>query len=219
MKNRKRKRGEPMELRVNPTRMELLKLKKRLRVATRGHKLLKDKLDEMMKAFLELVEENRRLRNEVEDNLGRAFKGFTMARAVLSWNYLEAALASHRGQTGIKAERVSRMNVEVPRFTPVEEKDKNIYPYGLAETASDLDEAVRRLNSVFQSLIQLAQVEKTVELMAGEIERTRRRVNALEYVLIPQIEEQAKYITMKLEENERGNLIRLMKVKEMVGRG
>lgn len=208
-----------MQIRVNPTRVELLKLKKRLQVAIRGHKLLKDKLDEMMKKFLDLVEENRRLRNEVEENLGRAFKGFTMARAVLSWDYLETALASHRGQTGIKAEKVSRMNVEVPRFTLVDEEEKNIYPYGLAETTSDLDEAVRLLNSVFDSLVQLAQVEKTVELMAEEIERTRRRVNALEYVLIPQLEEQVKYITMKLEENERGNLVRLMKVKEIVGRG
>lgn len=207
-----------MELQVNPTRMELLRLKKRLRVATRGHKLLKDKLDELMKNFLELVEENRRLRTEVEDGLTRAFRGFAMARAVLSWSYLETALGARRDRRGVTAKPVTKMNMEIPNFI-LDEEETNIYPYGLAETTGDLDEAVRRLHSAFQPLIQLAQVEKTVELMAGEIERTRRRVNALEYVLIPQLEEQARYITMKLEENERGNLVRLMKVKEIVGHG
>lgn len=110
------------------------------------------------------------------------------------------------------------MNIEIPHFV-LDEEEPNMYPYGLAETTGDLDEAVRRLHSAFRPLIQLAEVEKTVELMAGEIERTRRRVNALEYVLIPQLEEQVRYITMKLEENERGNLVRLMKVKEIVGHG
>jgi V/A-type H+-transporting ATPase subunit D len=207
-----------MKLQVNPTRMELLRLKKRLRVAVRGHKLLKDKLDELMKNFLELVEENRRLRTEVEENLTRAFRGFAMARAVLSWSYLETALGAHKDRRGVTAQPVIRMNMEIPHFV-LDDEEPNIYPYGLAETTGDLDEAVRRLHSVFRPLIQLAEVEKTVELMAGEIERTRRRVNALEYVLIPQLEEQVRYITMKLEENERGNLVRLMKVKEIVGRG
>ena len=207
-----------MKLQVNPTRMELLRLKKRLRVAVRGHKLLKDKLDELMKNFLELVEENRRLRTEVEENLTRAFRGFAMARAVLSWSYLETALGAHKERRGVTAQPVIRMNMEIPHFV-LDDEEPNIYPYGLAETTGDLDEAVRRLHSVFRPLIQLAEVEKTVELMAGEIERTRRRVNALEYVLIPQLEEQVRYITMKLEENERGNLVRLMKVKEIVGRG
>jgi V/A-type H+-transporting ATPase subunit D len=207
-----------MKLQVNPTRMELLRLKKRLRVAVRGHKLLKDKLDELMKNFLELVEENRRLRTEVEENLTRAFRGFAMARAVLSWSYLETALGAHKDRRGVTAQPVIRMNMEIPHFV-LDDEEPNIYPYGLAETTGDLDEAVRRLHSVFRPLIKLAEVEKTVELMAGEIERTRRRVNALEYVLIPQLEEQVRYITMKLEENERGNLVRLMKVKEIVGRG
>jgi V/A-type H+-transporting ATPase subunit D len=207
-----------MKLQVNPTRMELLRLKKRLRVAVRGHKLLKDKLDELMKNFLELVEENRRLRTEVEENLTRAFRGFAMARAVLSWSYLETALGAHKERRGVTAQPVIRMNMEIPHFV-LDDEEPNIYPYGLAETTGDLDEAVRRLHSVFRPLIKLAEVEKAVELMAGEIERTRRRVNALEYVLIPQLEEQVRYITMKLEENERGNLVRLMKVKEIVGRG
>lgn len=205
-----------VEIRVNPTRMELLRLKRRLRVAVRGHKLLKDKLDELMKTFLELVEENRRLRNEVEASLGTAFMGFTMARAAISWDYLETAISSARKEARLKAKAETRMNVEVPSFKLEEENDKNIYPYGLAETSSELDEAIRLLNAGFKPLIQLAQVEKTVELLAGEIERTRRRVNALEYVLIPQLEEKVRFITMKLDENERGNLTRLMKVKDMV---
>ncbi len=207
-----------MKLQVNPTRMELLRLKKRLRVAVRGHKLLKDKLDELMKNFLELVEENRRLRTEVEESLTRAFRGFAMARAVLSWSYLETALGAHKERRGVTAKPVIKMNIEIPHFI-LDEEEPNTYPYGLAETTGDLDEAVRRLQSVFRPLIKLAEVEKAVELMAGEIERTRRRVNALEYVLIPQLEEQVRYITMKLEENERGNLVRLMKVKEIVGHG
>ena len=207
-----------MKLQVNPTRMELLRLKKRLRVAVRGHKLLKDKLDELMKNFLELVEENRRLRTGVEESLTRAFRGFAMARAVLSWSYLETALGAHKERRGVTAKPVIKMNIEIPHFI-LDEEEPNTYPYGLAETTGDLDEAVRRLQSVFRPLIKLAEVEKAVELMAGEIERTRRRVNALEYVLIPQLEEQVRYITMKLEENERGNLVRLMKVKEIVGHG
>ena len=207
-----------MRVQVNPTRMELLRLKRRLRVAVRGHKLLKDKLDELMKNFLELVEENRRLRTEVEESLTRAFRSFAMARAVLSWSYLETALGAHRERRGVTAKPVIKMNMEIPHFV-LDDAEPNIYPYGLAETTGDLDEAVRLLHAAFKPLVKLAEVEKTVELMAGEIERTRRRVNALEYVLIPQLEEQARYITMKLEENERGNLVRLMKVKEIVGRG
>ena len=205
-----------MEIRVNPTRMELLRLKKRLQVAVRGHKLLKDKLDELMKNFMELVEENQRLRREVEDSLGRAFMGFTMARAAISWNYLETAVGSSRRKARLEAKTTTRMSVEVPHFELKEEGDNSIYPYGLAETSSELDEAIRLLNSAFTPLIRLAQVEKAVEMMAAEIERTRRRVNALEHVLIPQLKETSRYIVMKLEENERGSLTRLMKVKEMV---
>lgn len=214
-----------MEIRVSPTRMELLNLKKRQQVAVRGHKLLKDKLDELMKTFLELIEENRRLRNEVEASLSRAFMGFTMARATISRKYLENAISSAQTQAKLQATTTTKMSVVVPRFELVESgreatgegKVENIYPYGLAETSSELDEAIRLLNASFKSLIQLAQVEKTVESMAAEIERTRRRVNALEYVMIPQLQEKIKYITMKLDENERASLTRLMKVKEMVG--
>lgn len=204
-----------MEIRVNPTRMELTKLKKRLAVAVRGHKLLKDKLDELMKNFFELVEENRRLRQKVTSDLALANGGFAMARAVMSREVLEAAIITSRGQAALEAKTQSKMNVEVPVFKLELEKAKG-YGFGLTETSGELDEAIQSLAETFASLVQLAQVEKTVELMAAEIERTRRRVNALEYVMIPQLREKAKYITMKLDENERGNLTRLMKVKEMV---
>jgi V/A-type H+-transporting ATPase subunit D len=171
---------------------------------------------------LELVEENRRLRNEVETSLSKAFMGFTMARATISREYLENAISSARTQAKLEATTTTRMSVAVPHFRLVENhkeaegRAENIYPYGLAETSSELDEAIRLLNASFKSLIQLAQVEKTVESLAAEIERTRRRVNALEYVMIPQLQEKIKYITMKLDENERANLTRLMKVKAMV---
>lgn len=204
-----------MEIRVNPTRMELSRLKKRLVVAVRGHKLLKDKLDELMKSFFDLVEENRRLRQKVEEDLARANGGFAMARAVMSREVLEAAIRTSRGQTILHAKTKSNMNVEVPIFDLELEKAKG-FGFGLTETSGELDEAIGLLAETFASLVQLAQVEKTVELMAAEIERTRRRVNALEYVLIPQLKDKAKFITMKLDENERGNLTRLMKVKEMV---
>ena len=204
-----------MEIRVNPTRMELLRLKKRLKVAIRGHKLLKDKLDELMKSFFDLVEENRKLRLQVEADLARAYGGFAMARAVMSREVLEAAIHTSKGRAELQAKTTSRMNVEIPQFEIKMERAKG-FGFGLTETSGELDEAIRFLAETFHSLIELAQVEKTVELMAGEIERTRRRVNALEYVLIPQLEQAAKFITMKLDENERGNLTRLMKVKEMV---
>lgn len=200
---------------MNPTRMELTRLKKRLATAVRGHKLLKDKLDELMKNFFDLVEENQELRRKVEANLATAFGGFALARAVISRSVLEAAISTSRGEAALEAGTTSRMGVEVPVFnlkmTPALGNG-----FGLTETSAEFDEAIDLLANSFQSMIELAQVEKTVELMAAEIERTRRRVNALEYVLIPQIRERIKYIAMKLEENERANLTRLMKVKEMV---
>ena len=204
-----------MEIRVNPTRMELLRLKKRLVTAVRGHKLLKDKLDELMKNFLELVEENQRLRTKVEEDLAQALDGFAMARAVISREVLEAAITTSRGDATLTAGTTSKMSVEVPVFS-LEMAPALGNGFGMTETSAELDEAVNLLANSFTSMVELAQVEKTVELMAAEIERTRRRVNALEYVLIPQLQEQIKYITMKLDENERSNLTRLMKVKEMV---
>jgi V/A-type H+-transporting ATPase subunit D len=206
-----------MEIMVNPTRMELLRLKKRLKVAIRGHKLLKDKFDELMKSFMKLVEENRRLRQAVESELAAATQGFMMARAVMSREALEAAIALPKVTAALTATTKNAMSIE----TPVFELQKaavvgGIYPYGFAQTSAELDQAIRKLSASLNNLIKLAEVEKTVELLAAEIEKTRRRVNALEYVLIPQLTETVKFIAMKLDENERSNLTRLMKIKEIV---
>ena len=206
-----------MEIRVNPTRMELLRLKKRHRVAVRGHKLLKDKFDELMKDFMKLVDENRRLRGQVEEELASSVRGFMMARAVMSKESVEQAIGFPKVKAEITAGVKHLMSIEAPVFELKESDIKGgIYPYGFAQTSGELDQSIRKLSDNLKSLIKLAEVEKTVELLAGEIEKTRRRVNALEYVLIPQLQEKIKFITMKLDENERGNLTRLMKIKEMV---
>lgn len=206
-----------MEIRVNPTRMELLRLKKRLKVAVRGHKLLKDKFDELMKNFMQLVNESRRLRQEVESALADSMQGFMMARAVMSREALEGAIAFPKVKAEITASVKNVMSIQVPAFQMVEPEYKGgIYPYGFAQTSGELDQAIRKLSDSLKSLIELAEVEKTVELLAAEIERTRRRVNALEYVMIPQLQEKIKFIVMKLDENERGNLTRLMKIKDIV---
>lgn len=206
-----------MEIRVNPTRMELLRLKKRLKVAIRGHKLLKDKFDELMKNFMKLVNESRSLRQTVESALSGSMQGFMMARAVMSREALEGAISYPKVKATITAATKNIMSIEVPTFTIEEPEYKGgIYPYGFAQTSGELDQAIRKLSENLKNLIKLAEVEKTVELLAAEIERTRRRVNALEYVMIPQLEEAIKFITMKLDENERGNLTRLMKIKDIV---
>jgi len=197
--------------------MELLRLKKRLKVAVRGHKLLKDKFDELMKNFMQLVNESRRLRQEVESALADSMQGFMMARAVMSREALEGAIAFPKVKAEITASVKNVMSIQVPAFQLVEPEYKGgIYPYGFAQTSGELDQAIRKLSDSLKSLIELAEVEKTVELLAAEIERTRRRVNALEYVMIPQLQEKIKFIVMKLDENERGNLTRLMKIKDIV---
>jgi len=205
-------------LNVNPTRMELTRLKNRLRTARRGHKLLKDKRDELMKQFLEIMHENRSLRNEVEAALARAHKSFVVASALMSPEMLEQSLVYPKQSVSLEISFKNIMSVNVPAYTFKTKQDDpgEIYPYGFAGTAGELDEALFELSETFQVMLKLAQIEKTMQLLAGEIEKTRRRVNALEYVMIPQLEDTIKYITMKLEENERGNLTRLMKVKDMI---
>ncbi len=202
-------------IKVNPNRMELLKLRKRGDVAVRGHKLLKEKLDELMRVFLERIAETRRLRREVEAELSRAFGLLAIARAEAGSEALDSALAG--GGEGVDLLTVSErnvMSVRVPEFAVGELPARG--GYSLATTPAVLDGALVRLAAVAPSMIELAEREKAVELLAAEIERTRRRVNALEYVLIPQITDTVRDIQMKLDEAERGNLTRLMKVKEMV---
>lgn len=188
-------------------------------MAVRGHKLLKDKLDELMKRFLELVRRDRELREAIDESLAQAFQGFLMARAAMSSGAVDAALMYPKERITLSASEKSIMNVAVPRFEWSFERQSdstNIYPYGFAYTSSELDSAVKLLSEAMPLLVELAEIEKSVELLAGEIERTRRRVNALEHVLVPNLERSIKYITMKLDEAERGNLTRLMKVKDMV---
>ncbi len=205
------------KLNVNPTRMELTRLKKRLKTATRGHKLLKDKRDELMKRFLELVRANMDLRKSVEKKLMMVHGSFVLASAVMSEPSLEEALMTPRQSVSVDVETKNIMSVNVPVFDFKTTGDaSDIYPYGFAFTSGELDSAVFTLGEVLPELLELAQMEKSAELMSDEIEKTRRRVNALEYVMIPQLQETIRYITMKLEENERGNLTRLMKVKSMM---
>lgn len=205
-------------LNVNPTRMELNRLKKRLKTARRGHKLLKDKRDELMKKFITIVKENIKLREEMESSITDAHSSFIIARAVMQTENLEEALMFPKKRISLGVNEVNVMSVKVPVFEHEEqpENDTNIYPYGLNSTSGELDGAVYNLTKAFPILIALAEKEKTAQLLAREIEKTRRRVNALEYVMIPQLEETIRYITMKLDENERGNITRLMKVKDMM---
>ena len=203
--------------RVNPTRMELTKQKKKLLSATRGHKLLKDKRDELVRQFMDLIKENMDLRLKVEKGLKAANMEFAIARAGMSEQVLNTALMATGKTLEIKQQFKNVMSVEIPEFQTKNDINGNdIYSYGYAFTAGDLDDAVYSLSSVFEDMLKLAQVEKSCQLMASEIEKTRRRVNALEHVIIPEALDNIKYITMKLDENERSTQIRLMKVKEMM---
>lgn len=203
--------------RVNPTRMELTKQKKKLLSATRGHKLLKDKRDELIRQFMDLIKENMDLRLKVEKGLKAANMEFAIARAGMSEQVLNTALMATGKTLEIKQQFKNVMSVEIPEFqTKNDIKGNDIYSYGYAFTAGDLDDAVYSLSSVFEDMLKLAQVEKSCQLMASEIEKTRRRVNALEHVIIPEALDNIKYITMKLDENERSTQIRLMKVKDMM---
>lgn len=205
-------------LNVNPTRMELSKLKKKLTSALRGHKLLKDKRDELMRQFMNLIKENRQLRTEVEATISEANRYMAVAGSVMQREVLETALMLPKQEVELEVKEKNVMSVYIPEFTTkFRSGDTNdIYSYGMAFTSIDLDGAVSALNSVLPKMIRLAEVEKACQLMADEIEKTRRRVNALEHIMIPDYEETIKYITMKLSENERSTTTSLMKVKDMV---
>ncbi len=207
------------KLNVNPTRMVLTGLKGRLKTAKRGHKLLKDKQDELMKKFIDYVKKNMELREAVEKELTGAFQNFLIARAVMSSETLEESIMFPTQKVNLEMSTKNIMSVNSPIFNLLKEENKeaaSAYPYGFATTSAELDGAISSLQAVFDKLVELAQVEKTCQLMADEIEKTRRRVNALEYATIPQLVETVKYITMKLDENERGSRVRLMKVKDMM---
>ena len=205
-------------LNVNPTRMVLSRLKGQLKVAVKGHKLMKDKRDELMKIFLELARENKALREEVDPQLMEVYASFSVARAVMTPEMLEEALMYPKQSVEFVAGTKNVMSVDVPEFD-FEQKStdsSDVYPYGFATTSGELDKSIEKLSELFPKLLQLAAMEKEAMLLADEIEKTRRRVNALEYVKIPDYQETIKYIKMKLDEDERGNQSRLMKVKDMM---
>ncbi len=203
---------------ITPTRMVLNQQKARLKTARKGHKLMKDKCDELMRQFMDVVKLNKELRTRVEDGLTGAFASLQVASSIMSPDMLEQALLYPRQSVELGMEFKNIMSVNVPRYSfhTRNNDPSEIYPYGFAQTSGELDDALDKLARVFQDMLELAQVEKTMQLLAEEIEKTRRRVNALEYVMIPELEGNIKYITMKLEENENSTKVRLLKVKEMV---
>lgn len=205
-------------LNVNPTRMELSKLKKKLSSARRGHKLLKDKRDELMRQFMILIKEDRQLRTEVEAALSEANRYMAVAGSVMQREVLETALMLPKQEVELEISEKNVMSVSIPVFDAKFKTDdsSDIFSYGTAFTSIDLDGAVMALSDVFPKMIRLAEIEKACQLMADEIEKTRRRVNALEHIMIPDYEETIKFITMKLSENERSTTTSLMKVKDMV---
>ena len=208
-------------LNVNPTRMELTRLKTRLKTAVRGHKLLKDKQDELMRQFIEMIKENKKLREKVEEKLQNSFKDFLLSRGVMSDEMLENAILYPKEKISLNIKLKNIMSANVLKMTFIKDNENlagSIYPYGYAQTSADLDDAIEGLNEIMDELLELSEIEKACQLMADEVEKTRRRVNALEYMTIPQYQETIKYIQMKLDENERGNIIRLMKVKDIMAK-
>ncbi len=205
-------------LNVNPTRMELTNLKRKLSTARRGHKLLKDKRDELMRRFLELVKENKQIRIEVEEDIRKANIAMETARSTMSDKALDVALMLPTQEMSLDVTEKNVMSVLIPVFDVNlrTANENDIYSYGFALTPGELDDAVKAFSDVMPKLLKLAEIEKSCQLMASEIEKTRRRVNALEHVMIPQYEETIRYITMKLDENERSTTTRLMKVKDMM---
>ncbi|WP_422484865.1 V-type ATP synthase subunit D [Gudongella sp. DL1XJH-153] len=208
-------------LNVNPTRMELTRLKARLKTATRGHKLLKDKQDELMRRFIELIRKNKKLRTQVEQDLKDAFAEFLLASAVMSPEILQEAVAFPKESISVDIKKRNVMSVHVPVMNfirKLEGDEGSIYPYGFAQTSGELDDAISKLYTIMPELLELAEVEKACQLMADEIEKTRRRVNALEYRTIPELQETIRFIRMKLDENERSTITRIMKVKDMINK-
>ena len=200
-------------LNVNPTRMELKKLKTRLSTAVRGHKLLKDKSDEMIRRFSLIIKENKRLREEVEALLSLTLKQFSVARSLMGSAVVETAFAMPSVAVQLDCKEESIMGVDVPSIQLNRERKSEDLPYTYAEITGEADYSVKMASDLLPKMIELAQTEKTVRMLADEIERNKRRVNALEYVMIPQLEETIKYIKDKLDENERAAVVRLMKVK------
>jgi V/A-type H+/Na+-transporting ATPase subunit D len=199
-------------LNIKPTRMELIKLKRGIKTAERGWKLLRDKQDGLMKTFMEIIREARGLRTEVEEKLSQAFKNFSQASALMYPEMLETALLYPSAKVSLDVDKRNVMSVYIPEFEV--KKEGNILNYGLLQTSGELDMALAAFQEVFELMVKLAGIEKQAERLAEEIEKTRRRVNALEHVRIPNMKETAKFITMKLGEAERAGIIGVMVIKE-----
>ena len=204
------------KLNVNPTRSELKALKARLKTAVRGHKLLKDKSDEMVRRFMVFIRENKRLREELTEELSGSLRSFMLSSALMTPQAIEQAVALPAFSAEIEPKIGNIMGLKVPRLTVKSVSNAQLYPYSFVSTTSELDNSIDNLSGLLTKIIKLAEIEKICNMLADEIEKNRRRVNALEYVMIPQINETIKYIAMKLDENERSGLIRLMKVKAMI---
>jgi len=199
---------------VNATRMELMRLRKRLRLAKRGYDLLKRKQDELMRQFLDFIEKIGDLRQQIEERLADAHKRFLMARSVMDSETMEESIMFPNQRLTLNVATLPVMNLRLPQFDV--KSQGNVYSYGLSNTSAELDSALGAYSELLPEMLNLAHIERSVELLANEIEVTRRRVNALEYILIPNLQDTIKYITMRLDEMERSNLSRLMKVKEIV---
>jgi V/A-type H+-transporting ATPase subunit D len=201
-------------LKVSPTRVALLRLKKELKVAKKGHKLLKDKRDGLVKKFMAVIYETKALRESVEERLGSAFDSYTRATSMTAKAALETALMVPNAKIDLEVDIKSVMSVKIPEFTV--EKSGSAFSYGMLETTGDLDNAMVKFDDVFVDILKLAQLEKTAENLAEEIEKTRRRVSALENVRIPNLEDTIKFITMQLDERNRDAVVSTMRVKAMI---
>lgn len=206
-------------LNVNLTRIESINMKKSLKTAQRGHKLLKDKLDELIKKIIELVQKNEQLRKKTDEMLTNAYQNFMLAKAVMGEEGIEEALVIPKQAVSVNISENSIMSVKIPQFDfkkEAEENTNNKILYGFAYTTSELDKAIESFSEVAENLLELAQNEKAIELISAEIEKTRRRVNAIENVTIPNYIDTIKYIQLKLSEDERASTSRLMKIKDML---
>ncbi len=203
-----------MKLSVNPNRMELLRLKKRLTLAKRGYKLLKDKRDALIQKFITLVYENKNAREEFEEKVKKCINKYLVATMPMSSNEIESIFLFPKRSIEVKTTYQNIMSVHVPRFKIVEKG--SLYPYGMANSNPELDSALREYKEILPLMVKMAELDKAVILLTEEIEKTRRRVNALEYVMIPNLEETIKFITMKLDEMARSNNSALMRIKEMI---
>ena len=202
-----------VRLNVKPTRMELNNLKERLKTAERGHKLLKDKRDELMRRFISLIRENNQLRKEVESYLIDNLKSFAVAKSLKNSQMVEEIFSIPSKEIELFVEKENIMSVTVPRMHMNITSQNENSEYSYLSSNSEMDDVFATMNSLIDKLLRLAEVEKTCQLMADEIEKTRRRVNGLEYSIIPNLSETIHYIELKLEEAERANLVRIMKVK------